>query len=106
MGHIFWNEYARLRESGENVEVLALGDSWFHYLFNNLITPLYGVLEQPTIFVIGESGARADELAKGSWLANFTKMLVDYPSIAQLRLRDSRWAHATWHAELAQTADG
>jgi hypothetical protein len=81
MGHIFWNEYIRLVDSGENVDVLAIGDSWFHYPFNNLITPLHEALERPTIYVIGESGARADELSQGSWLANFRKMLLQYPSI-------------------------
>jgi hypothetical protein len=81
MGHIFWNDSARLQDSGESIGVLALGDSWFHYPFNNLITPLYTVLEQPTIYVVGESGARADELCKGSWLDSFRRMLVGYPSI-------------------------
>jgi hypothetical protein len=81
MGQIFWNEYYRLLDSGENVDVLAIGDSWFHYPANNLITPLHRVLERPTIYVIGENGARADELARGSWLANFQKMLSQYPSI-------------------------
>jgi hypothetical protein len=81
MGHIFWNDSARLFDSGEQIAVLALGDSWFHYPFNNLITPLYNALEQPTVYVIGESGARADELCTGSWLANFRKMLVAYPQI-------------------------
>jgi hypothetical protein len=81
MGHIFWNEYFRLLDSGETVDVLAIGDSWFHYPFNNLITPLYEVLERPTIFVIGENGARADELAAGAWLANLGRVLVGYPSI-------------------------
>jgi hypothetical protein len=81
MGQIFWNEYYRLLDSGENVDVLAIGDSWFHYPANNLITPLHRVLERPTIYVIGENGARADELAQGSWRANFEKMLAQYPSI-------------------------
>jgi len=81
MGQIFWNEYYRLLDSGENVDVLAIGDSWFHYPKNNLITPLHRVLERPTIYVIGENGARADELAAGSWRANFEKMLAQYPSI-------------------------
>ena len=81
MGHIFWNDSARLFDSGEQIAVLALGDSWFHYPFNNLITPLYNALEQPTVYVIGESGARADELCTGSWIANFRKMLVGFPQI-------------------------
>ncbi len=81
IGHIYWNEYIRLIDSGENVDVLALGDSWFHYPFNNLMTPLHTALEGPTIYVIGENGARADELCRGSWRANFNKLLVQYPSI-------------------------
>jgi hypothetical protein len=81
MGHIFWNDSSRLVDSGETIAVLALGDSWFHYPFNNIVTPLYTALEQPTIYVIGESGARADELCTGSWLGNFRTMLVDYPQI-------------------------
>jgi hypothetical protein len=81
MGHIYWNEYSRLLDSGETIDVLALGDSWFHYPFNNLITPLSEALERPTIFVIGENGARADELCAGQWLANFRRMLAGYPGI-------------------------
>ena len=81
MGHIYWNDYSRLQDSGETVDVLALGDSWFHYPFNNLITPLFEALERPTIFVIGENGARADELCTGRWLANLRRMLEDFPGI-------------------------
>jgi hypothetical protein len=81
VGHVFWNEYYRLLDSGENVDVLALGDSWFHYPFNNLLTPLHEALLRPTIYAIGENGARADELCAGSWRANFEKLLVQYPSI-------------------------
>ena len=81
MGHIYWNDSSRLFDSGETIDVLALGDSWFPYPLNNLITPLYTALEQPTVYVIGENGARADELCQGSWLDNFRKMLVGHPSI-------------------------
>ncbi len=86
IGHIFWNEYIRLLDSGENVDVLALGDSWFHYPFNNLMTPLHAALQGPTIYVIGENGARADELCRGSWRANFNKLLVQFPSIRLVAL--------------------
>ncbi len=44
-GHSFWNEYIRLLDGGENVDVQAIGDSWFHYPFNNLMTPLHAALE-------------------------------------------------------------
>lgn len=81
MGHIFWNERIKLIDSGEMVDVLAIGDSWFHYPVNNLITPLHEALARPTIYVIGENGARADTLCAGAWLASFRAMLADYPTI-------------------------
>lgn len=80
-GHLFWNEYVRLLDSGEQVDVLALGDSWFHYPFNNLMTPLHAALERPTIYVIGENGARADELCQRTWRTNFRRLLAQFPSI-------------------------
>lgn len=70
-----------LLDSDENVDVLAPGDSWFHCPANTLLTPLHAALERPTIHAIGENGARADELARGSWLANFNKLLTQFPSI-------------------------
>lgn len=79
--NIFWNAYIDLMNSQRPVDVLAIGDSWFHYPFDNLINPLSAVLEHPTIYVIGESGARADELAQGGWLARFTRMLDEQPGI-------------------------
>jgi len=79
MGSIFVNEYFKLFNSGENVDVLAIGDSWFHYPANNLIPGLYNALEQPTIYVLGDSGKRADELAAGTWLAKFRQMLAENP---------------------------
>ena len=81
MSGIFWNDSSGLFDSGRPIDVLAIGDSWFHYPGNNLITPLYEALERPIIYVIGENGARADELCRGSWLGNFRKMLVGYPAI-------------------------
>jgi len=50
MGHSYRNEYLRVLDSSETVDVLAIGDSSFHYPFNNLITPLYEALGRPTIF--------------------------------------------------------
>src|SRR5450631_4444540 len=81
MSGIFWNDSSGLFDSGRPIDVLAIGDSWFHYPVNNLITPLHEALERPTIYVIGENGARADELCRGSWLGNFRRMLVGYPQI-------------------------
>ena len=96
MGHIFWNERIKLIDSGEMVDVLAIGDSWFHYPFNNLITPLHAALARPTIYVIGENGARADELSTGSWLASFRAMLdrlSDHPARRDQRRRQRLRRH-------------
>lgn len=81
MGRIWWNQHAALNASGETVDVLAIGDSWFHYPFNNLLSPLYEALGRPTILAIGDSGARADELARGAWYARFLEVLAQHPSI-------------------------
>ncbi|HZQ62161.1 MAG TPA: GDSL-type esterase/lipase family protein [Casimicrobiaceae bacterium] len=75
MGKIFWNDETALADAGEDIDVLAIGDSWFHYPFNNLVTPLHAALERPTMFVLGECGARADELGNGYWLDRFRRLL-------------------------------
>jgi hypothetical protein len=81
MGRVFWNQYYALQDSGAGVDVLAIGDSWFHYPFANLLTPLHAVLERPTIYAIGDNGARADELCRGSWRDNFRRLLAQHPTI-------------------------
>lgn len=81
MGSIFWNERQRLLASGEQVEVLLTGDSWFHYPANNLATPLWNAVGNRTTYVVGENGARADELCAGGWLRHFEQILSDYPGI-------------------------
>lgn len=81
MGRIFWNDAFGLADTGAGVDVLAIGDSWFHYPFNNLVTPLHVALEQPTIFVLGQCGARADELAAAYWLDRLRRMLRDHAGV-------------------------
>lgn len=78
---IFWNDTQRLEDANRGLDVLAIGDSWFHYPFNNLLTPLHVALRRPAIFALGESGARADDLGRGYWRARFERMLQDYPGI-------------------------
>lgn len=81
MGRIFWNDEIALDDAGEGIDVLAIGDSWFHYPINNLITPLHNAIGQPTVFVLGENGARADELGSGYWLDRFRRLLHAFPGI-------------------------
>lgn len=81
MGRIFWNDEIALADAGEAIDVLAIGDSWFHYPLNNLVTPLHAALEQPTVFVLGECGARADELGSGYWLRRFRRLLKAHPGV-------------------------
>ena len=68
MGKIFFNQYEALLNSGENVEVLAIGDSWFHDPANNLMSPLHRVLDHATTYVLGDNGERADSLCSGHWM--------------------------------------
>lgn len=55
---IFRNACIDLMSSGRTVDVLALGESWFHDPFDNLTNPLCEVLERPAVCVIGENRAR------------------------------------------------
>jgi hypothetical protein len=84
MGKIFFNQYEALLNSGENVEVLAIGDSWFHYPANNLMSPLHRVLDHATTYVLGDNGERADSLCTGHWMRWLRQMLQDWPSIGLL----------------------
>jgi hypothetical protein len=50
-------------------DLLAIGDSWFWYPFNNLLIPIWGLWAgAKTILAQGKVGAEATELASGNWL--------------------------------------
>ena len=63
-------------------DILALGDSWFWYPFNNLLIPIWGLWAgAKTILAQGMVGAEATELASGKWLKNFRAALKGWNTI-------------------------
>jgi hypothetical protein len=82
----YWDEGLMLG-AGEFPDILALGDSWFWYPFNNLLIPIYGLWGgQKIVFAQGKVGAEAEELAKGKYLKNFRRILKGYPGIKAVLL--------------------
>ena len=63
-------------------DILALGDSWFWYPFNNLLIPIWDLWAgAKTILAQGMVGAEATELAAGKWLAGFRAALRGYDTV-------------------------
>lgn len=57
----YWDERLMI-EDNEVPHVLAIGDSWFWYPVNNLLNPIFNVLEgERCILAIGNNGAEAVE---------------------------------------------
>jgi hypothetical protein len=61
----YWDAYS-MDSNGHMPQVVAIGDSWFWYPTNNLITPIFNVWQgRRTVFVLGDNGAKVtDYLAK------------------------------------------
>jgi len=63
-------------------DLLAIGDSWFWYPFNNLLIPIWGLWAgAKTILAQGKVGAEATELASGNWLKDFRAALKGYDTV-------------------------
>jgi len=63
-------------------DLLAIGDSWFWYPFNNLLIPVWGLWAgAKTILAQGKVGAEATELASGGWLKDFRAALKGYDTV-------------------------
>ncbi|HTQ77609.1 MAG TPA: hypothetical protein VMI15_06265 [Burkholderiales bacterium] len=79
----YWDEDAMLADA-KLPKVLALGDSWFCYPFNNLLNPIWNHWAGgKTILCQGKVGAEARELAAGQWLKDFRFALRGYKSTLQ-----------------------
>jgi len=71
----YWDEQ-RMQGAGEFPHVLAIGDSWFWYPFNNLLTPIWNYWGgNRVILAQGTVGAEAVDLASGRWLRDFRRIL-------------------------------
>jgi len=82
----YWDEGLMLG-AGDFPEILALGDSWFWYPLNNLLAPIWNLWAgYKNILAQGKVGAEAEELAQGSYLKNFRRILKGYPGIRAVLL--------------------
>lgn len=82
----YWDE-GFMQGAGEFPGILALGDSWFTYPFNNLLNPIFGLWAVARVILCqGKAGAEAIELASGKYLKNFRAALKGYPSIGAVLL--------------------
>lgn len=58
--HPYWDEREML-EANERPEILAIGDSWFWYPFNNLLNPIFNLTGRRIIYALGANGAEVTE---------------------------------------------
>ncbi|PWV64819.1 SGNH/GDSL hydrolase family protein [Plasticicumulans acidivorans] len=82
-GHIHAVLPDTLGASGESLDILALGDSWFwHPLQRNLVDSLHGLLPLTTL-MLGEIGRNVADYVdeRGSDWNNYVAYLKTYPSI-------------------------
>jgi hypothetical protein len=56
----YWDERDMVANN-ERPEILAIGDSWFWYPFNNLLNPIFNIWRGKVILAIGDNGAEAVE---------------------------------------------
>ena len=81
----FWDENEMISE-GYGAEILALGDSWFWYPANNLLSPISRWVSPPrTILALGNNGAEAQEYVHDYYLDNFVRCLKTYTNIADTK---------------------
>ncbi len=85
MGHVYWDE-AKMRNADELPDILAFGDSWFWYPYNNLLNPVNRFSKQPTIMCFGANGAQATQLATGYFFAQFKSAVKGYGTASMLML--------------------
>ena len=82
----YWDE-GFMSGEGAFPHLLALGDSWFWYPFNNLLIPIHGLWAGAKVVLAqGKVGAEAVELAAGKNLKIFRAALRGYPSIQAVLL--------------------
>lgn len=77
--HPYWDEN-EMTNRNESPEILALGDSWFWYPFNNLLNPIFNIWNgNRVIYALGDNGANLrDYLTKSRYRDNFLSSLETY----------------------------
>ncbi len=85
--HPYWDEN-EMTNRNESPDILALGDSWFWYPFNNLLNPIFNIWNgNRVIYAIGDNGANLrDYLTKSRYRDNFLASLETYKRKTKLVL--------------------
>ena len=73
----YWDEREMINDS-QRPEILAIGDSWFWYPFNNLLNPIFNVWGGKVILALGQNGAEAVDYAGGKFQKIIEDTLNDY----------------------------
>ncbi len=64
MGNIYWNkldlDQATNQDSSISIHILAIGDSWFHYIPCCLLTHIKNYISSLNIYALGANGLRSD----------------------------------------------
>ena len=75
----YWDEQYMLSENVLSPEILAFGDSWLHYPFNNLASEIHAQLGQSyAMLVAGDSGQEAQDWINKKRFAAQAKKYVHY----------------------------
>jgi len=67
-------------------EVLALGDSWFHYPLSCLLNPIFRDSGNKVMFCLGANGAEAEEFLHDYYRKPFVESLKGYNSVRTVLL--------------------
>ncbi len=83
----YWDENEMVNRN-ESPDILALGDSWFWYPFNNLLNPIFNIWNgNRVVYAIGDNGAELrDYLTKKRYRDNFLASLETYSRKTKLVL--------------------
>ena len=73
----YWDEQEMLMNS-DRPEILAIGDSWFWYPFNNLLNPIFNIWNNKVILAIGKNGALLSDFVDGQFRQQIVESLREY----------------------------
>lgn len=81
----YWDERDMIAHH-ERPEILAIGDSWFWYPFNNLLNPIFNVWNGRVILALGDNGAEMADYAGPRFRSEIAETLETYGDSIRLVL--------------------
>lgn len=81
----YWDERDMIAHS-ERPEILAIGDSWFWYPFNNLLNPIFNLWNGKVILALGGNGAEMADYAGPRFRSEIAETLEAYADSIRLVL--------------------